>query len=156
MRNPLWGCGVLCIIAPLGNKMIIRKYTPQDAKQIDEIYERCYKGTFGRPNLNHVLSAAVMESSDGKIVGFGALEAILEAVMIIDIDNLSVLERLEVLRQLLAAAELICKTKGFERFYMFPSDEIFKNALINRFGMNPCSPLLSCELDRNEVKKDGK
>jgi N-acetylglutamate synthase-like GNAT family acetyltransferase len=133
--------------------MIIRKYKPEDAAQVDEIFDRCHKGTFARPNLSHVVSAAVMEH-DGKIVGFGALEAILEAVMIIDLD-LGVNERVEILRQLLDAARFITRDKGFERFYMFPSDEIFADVLVNRFGMSKCGPILNCELDEKEEGKNG-
>ena len=139
--------------------MIIRKYTKDDAAAVDEIYDKHHRGTFGRPNLSHVLSAAVMESNDGKIVGFGCLEAILEAVMIIDMD-LRVAERIEVLRQLLDAAKFITRDKGFDRFYTFPSNEIFMDFLIRRYNMNQCSALLTCELDNvankeDEVKKDG-
>jgi len=134
--------------------MIIRKYTKDDASAVDEIFDKHHRGTFNRPNLSHVVSAAVMEANDGRIVGFGCLEAILEAVMIIDMD-LSVAERIEVLRQLLNAAEFICRDKGFERFYMFPSDEIFADVLVNRFGMSKCSQILNRELDEDVSDKKG-
>ena len=124
--------------------MIIRKYTPDDAAQVDEIYERCHKGTFGRPNLSHVLSAAVIEH-EGKVIGFGCIEIIAEAVMILDMDR-SVQDRAEMLEQLIEVAKFIARDRTFERFYMFPSDDNFKQALINRFGMTNCSPLMSCEL----------
>jgi hypothetical protein len=124
--------------------MIIRKYTKDDAGAVDEIFDRCHRGNFNRPNLSHVLSAAVVEVN-GKIVGFGCLEAILEAVMIIDLDR-SIIERVETLRQLLDAAKFITTDKGFERFYMFPSDESFKDMLINRFKMDTCSQILTCEV----------
>jgi len=143
---------VVCTAAPLNKTMIIRKYKREDAGAVDEIFEKHHAGTFGRPNLSHVISAAVIER-DGKIVGFGAIEAILEAVMIIDLD-LDVKERAEILRQLLDAAKFITRDKGFERFYIFPSDDIFKQVLVNKFNMNPCSPLLACELAETE-NKDG-
>ena len=126
------------------HKMIIRKYKPEDAAAVDEIYERCHKGTFGRPNLSHVLSAAVIED-EGKVIGFGCIEIIAEAVMVLDTDR-SVQDRAEMLEQLIEAAKFIARDRTFERFYMFPSDEKFKDILINHFQMNTCSPILSCEL----------
>ena len=107
-----------------------------------------------------MFSAAVIEVN-GKIVGFGCLEAILEAVMIIDLDR-PVIERFETLRQLVDAAKWIVKDRGFERFYMFPSDSSFKDILVNRLGMDTCSEILTCEVPNSadvkddEVSKDGK
>jgi hypothetical protein len=124
--------------------MIIRKYKPEDAPVVDEIYERCHKGTFGRPNLSHVLSAAVIED-EGKVIGFGCIEIIAEAVMILDTDR-SVQDRAEMLDQLLNVAKFIARERTFERFYMFPSDEKFIDILVNHFDMTKCSPILSCEL----------
>ena len=112
--------------------MIIRKYTKEDAAAVDEIYDNWHRGTFSRPNLSHVLSAAVIEDNDGKIVGFGCLEAILEAVMIID-GSLSMKDRGEVLRQLIDAAKFITDKNGFDRFYIFPSDEHFAGGVDETF-----------------------
>lgn len=124
----------------------IRKYTPFDAAAIDEIYERCHKGTFGRPDLKHVVSGAVVEI-DNKIVGYGAIEIIAEGMMILDTDR-SNRERVAILNELIASAMFIANHKDFKRFYIFPSDSSFMNILIKHYNFEKCSPILVCELEK--------
>jgi hypothetical protein len=129
--------------------MRIRKYKPEDAAAIDEIYERCHLGTFSRPDLSLVIGAAVVENEDGKIIGFGCLEIILEATMIMDTD-IAVKERIDALRALIETGQFAALSKKFERFYVFPSDLHFAEILRKHFKFNNCAPIMCCELgDKN-------
>jgi len=122
----------------------IRKYIPSDAAAIDEIYNRCHKDTFNRPNLEHVLGAAIIEI-DGKIVGFGCLEVILEAVMIMDTDR-PMRDRITVLKELFNVAEFKALDEGFDKYYMFPSDSNYTNLMIKHFKFEKCEQLLKINL----------
>jgi len=123
----------------------IRKYVSSDAGAVDEIYDRCHKDTFGRPDLSKVISSAIVEL-DGKIVGYGALETILEAMIIIDMDK-SIDDRIAILNELIGAAKFISKDRKFKRFYMFPSGTQYQNFLKNRYDFKVCSTIMSCELE---------
>jgi hypothetical protein len=132
--------------------MNIRKYRPEDAGKVDEIYDRCWLGTFGRPNLSHVLSAAVIED-DGKVIAFGCLELMVEAVMIVDTDA-PVDKRVEALTQLIETAKFVARDKTFERFYVFPSDSHFLGILMKHFEFKNSSPILSCELSVSDSRQE--
>lgn len=129
----------------LMSNMIIRKYKPEDAEAIDEIYDRCHSGTFGQPNLDFVTSAAVVEL-DGKIIGSGFIEMIPEITIIIDTD-ISVRSRYRMLKELLETAKFVGREKNLERFYMFPSSTPYMEELIKHFNFKQCSPILVCELE---------
>lgn len=124
----------------------IRRYQPSDAAAVDEIYNRCHSGTFGRPNLNNVLTAAVVLSDD-VIIGFGCLEFIAEAVMIIDTDRRPA-DRITALKELINTAKFTIKDRPFDRFYIFPSDTKFEKILQKHFHMDKCTSILCCEVEK--------
>lgn len=132
--------------------MRIRKYKPEDAGKVDEIYNRCHAGTFNLPNLNNTLDAAIVEI-DNKIAGFGCLEMMIEAVMIMDTD-LTLRKRITVLKELFQVAKFRALDGGFTKYYMFPSDTNYMNLMIKHFKFEKCEPLLSVNLVRGD-KEDG-
>lgn len=123
--------------------MIVRSYRSSDAAAIDEIYERCGHG-HDRPNLDKVIGAVVIEA-DGVIIGFGALEAIPEVSLIMDIE-VSYRYKVEALKEIADALLLILKLNNFKSVYAFSARDGFDKVLQRHFDFEPCVPILRREV----------
>jgi len=124
--------------------MIVRKYKPEDAIQIQEIYDKHHHGQFGIPKLDFVISSCVVEAND-KIVGFGALERFLEGTLILDL-SLPLKEKLEILGHVIDSGKIAARLAGYERFYAFPSPNKFAHLLSKHFDFKACDDIYHLEV----------
>lgn len=120
-------------------KLEIRRYRPEDAAKIDEIYERC-NSHFNRPDLNHCLELAVI-LLDGKIVACGAFQVIPEVILILD-NEIPKRKQVEALKMLLGAGEEIAKLYDFPEFYAFSEDDKFSDILKKHFEFDDGNHIL--------------
>lgn len=110
--------------------MIIRRPRADELKILRELHKP-FEDQFKFPDLNLISSIYVIVQDD-KIVGFGAVQPIFEAVIVLD-QNRSVDERLIALDMLESRAEFELKTQGIRHLHAFVQDELFGNLLKNRY-----------------------
>lgn len=125
--------------------MIVRKYYPEDAQQIQEIYDKHHHNKFGLPRLDRSIATCVVEK-DNMILGFGALELYIEATMILDL-GLSLKNKLAVLRHIIQCGEVATKLHGYDRFYASPSPDKFAHLLARHFDFVKCDPYYHYEVN---------
>ena len=125
--------------------MIVRRYQPEDASQIQGIFDKHHKGKFGVPNLAHVISSCVVEK-DGQVLGYGALETMLEGIMILDL-SLPLKIKLEILKHIIDSGVIATKFGGYERFYSSPSPNKFGSLLSRHFKFKKCDPYYHLEVN---------
>lgn len=121
--------------------MNLRKLLSTDIPIIDWIWRTFHRGKFGIPSLKNVIADRVVVEGN-QILAYGMVKSYAEAVMILDL-NLSVRDRVEALKLLMADAEKTAKLAGIEQLQVFVQNENFKNILMDHFGFKPCvgSPL---------------
>jgi hypothetical protein len=117
----------------------VRRYRPEDAAAVDEIYQRCH-GHFALPKLDHCVDTAVVEF-DGKIIAFGALHVLLETTLVLDTDAPQRV-KVQALKELIRAALLSAGLNGFDEIYCFPDSNTYSNSLQQHFNFEPAQPLL--------------
>lgn len=128
--------------------MIVRKYKPEDAQQIQEIYDKHHHGKFGVPRLDRSISTCVVEKNN-VILGFGALEKYIEGTMILDL-SLPLKSKLEVLKHIIDCGEVATNLEGYERFYISPSSDKFAHLLARHFNFKKCEPYYYLEVRSGE------
>ena len=124
--------------------MMVRKYRPEDAEYIQKIYDTHHSGQFGVPHLDFVLSSCVVEK-DGKIVGYGCLEKILEGVMILDL-SLNLRDKIEAVGHIISSGKIAARLNGYERYYSFPSPNTFARLLEKHFEFKECDKIYHLEV----------
>lgn len=128
----------------IASQMIIRKYNPADVEQIQAIYDKHHHGQFGVPNLHKVISSVVVEHNN-KIIAYGALEKILEGMMILDL-SLPNKIKLEALSHVIDSGRVAARLNNYERFYSFPRPESFAQLLVKHFEFESCDSIFHLEL----------
>lgn len=123
--------------------MKVRSYRSEDAAQIDEIYERCGHN-HARPKLDKLIGSVVIEN-DGKIIAFGALQAIPEASIILDTDVPHKV-KVQALKECLRAAFFSAALNGFDEIYAFTAKDGFDKTLQHHFDFEPAEPILRRKL----------
>lgn len=119
--------------------MKVRSYRSADAAQIDEIYERCGHG-HARPELDKLIGSVVIEH-DGKIIAYGALQALAEASIILDTDAPQKV-KVQALKECLRAAFFCASLNGYSEVYAFTAKDGFDKTLQRHFEFEPSEPIL--------------
>ena len=110
----------------------LRKFNLSDVQSVEGIYKKFHFGKFSVPRLDKTIYAGVVEE-DNKIIGYGALENIVQATMILDL-GARTKSKHEVLTKLVDAAKIVSLINGYDSVYVTPSDDKFKEILIKHFN----------------------
>jgi hypothetical protein len=128
--------------------MKVRKYKSEDAGKIDEIYQRCH-GHFNLPDIKHCLSMAVVENDEGEIIALGAIQLILEAILVLDNDRPK-REQVMALKELDRAATFTASLNDYSEYYAFPDSSLYSNILQKHFNFEEAEPILIKRINNGE------
>lgn len=110
--------------------MLVRQATEKDLEKINALYKH-----YDFPlNLDHAFSPVLAENGD--IRGFGWLEFIVEATILLDLDGPQ-RYKFEALRDLIDYGCQAAKRAGFDQLHAFPKDWKFMDILIKHYGFKP-------------------
>lgn len=110
--------------------MELRRPKPDELNQLRSIHEP-FKDEFEFPDFT-LLSSIYVAVEGEEIIGFGAVQPIFEAVLVLD-QRKSIDERLIALDLLENRAEVELKSQGIKQVHAFVQNDIFGNLLRNRF-----------------------
>jgi hypothetical protein len=116
--------------------MIIRPLAITDIDRVNEIFAKHHAGAFAIPPLERLLSHTVVTNDNDKVIAFGAIYPLIEAVMILDLDC-SMRDKAEVLKQLIweAIRGVSGKADGIHAFIQDPE---YAKLLKKHFGFKTC------------------
>lgn len=112
--------------------MKLRRPKPEEYTKLLEMHVHL-KGEFPFPDFTQISSAYVVENNDGEVVGFGAVQPIYEAVVILD-PSKSLPDRVEAIGMLQDIAELELRHEGVHQIHAFVQNNTFGNFLKRRLG----------------------
>ena len=112
--------------------MIYRPLIDSDIPKIDKIYREHHQDSFGIPSLLHSIMAGVITEND-KVIAFGMLRLIPEAIMVLDLSQSTRIKTVAV-NQLLLNSEFGVANNQLGELHAFVQDPRFANLLIKRFG----------------------
>jgi hypothetical protein len=115
---------------------LLRVYGHRDYQAVDDIYRKYHQDNFGIPNLNHTLRNVVYENDGGRIVGFGMLKLIPEAIMVLDLEA-TPREKKMALDNLIGHAILTASIHDYEHVHAFVQGE-FSDRLKKHYGFSKC------------------
>lgn len=115
--------------------MELRRPKTEDLETLRKLHEP-FKDQFKFPDFSLLSSIYVAVDEDDKILGFGSVQPIFEAVLVLDL-SASVDERLLALDMLESRAEFELKTQGISQIHAFVQLPLFENLLKNRFEFKP-------------------
>jgi hypothetical protein len=124
--------------------MNVRVYRPSDAAKIDEIYNRCH-GHFNLPDLDKCIGRAIIEHED-KIIGFGCLQTLIEAQIIID-NQIPKRLQIHAIRNLFDTAQAVARIKGYNDIYAFPDTTPYSEILKKHFKFRSTGEFLIHNLE---------
>lgn len=105
--------------------MEIRKARNEDEEKIIEIHQEFYTSDFP---LDFSNSFAHVLAEDKKILGFGWLDLIVEANVILDL-NARDRDKFAAFKGILSYGEQVAKSHGFKQMHVFPKDAKFSHIL---------------------------
>lgn len=105
--------------------MDLRLAKPSDEDRLVQIYESYYSSDFP---LDFSKSFAHVVAENGKILGFGWLDLIVEANVILDQET-SPRYKFEALKKIISHGESVSKKQGFSQMHVFPKDNKFSTIL---------------------------
>jgi hypothetical protein len=108
--------------------MIVRRPRVAELEKLKQLHEP-FSDQFPFPDLSHVSSIYVVED-DGQILGFGTLQPILEATIVLD-QKATMQEKMSALRLLQQKAE---QEVGDGQIHIFVQAKKFLNLMKKRFG----------------------
>jgi hypothetical protein len=115
--------------------MNTRLLKDSDLYEIDQIWQRFYKGEFGLPSLDKAIYAVVVEDKE-KVVGFGQTRLTTESLMIID-QSLTLREKVEILKLIMEAQTIGMTKAGHNESHAFAQNPNFARILKKHFGYEP-------------------
>jgi hypothetical protein len=115
----------------------LRGLTQRDFQPVDSLWKKHHAENFGLPSSKHNVTSAVVEN-DGKVVGFGLVKVLAEAIMVLDLD-VSVPDRLTAMQMLMDEAIRACKDYGIEQLHVFVKDERLSRLLQNKYAFSKVS-----------------
>jgi len=107
-------------------KISLRHPVASDVPRILAIHDRFYRGDFPM-NLGNAFGR-VVAVQDERILGFGWLEHIVEATVILDL-SARPRDKFDAMRQIISYGEGITKANGFDQMHVFPKDDRFTSIL---------------------------
>lgn len=119
--------------------MIIKLMGETDLDQLRKIHQEFYETEFVFPfdGPNKLLDKYVIENDDGEIIIFGALEVVVEGIVITN-KGIDIKERREAFYKLLQCLQFSAKNNNFDTFHLSAQDKKWANHLIKKFGFKPC------------------
>lgn len=111
--------------------MILRRPTPEELPRLRELHKQ-RDNEFKFPDIELLSSIYVVCDDDNKILGFGAIQPIFEAIIVLD-EKLGMDTRLMSFNQLLARADHEMKSQGIDSLHAFVQDRKFYNLLKNKY-----------------------
>jgi len=115
--------------------MNTRLLKDSDLYEIDQIWQKFYKGEFGLPSLDKAIYAVVIEDKE-KVVGFGQTRLTTESLMIID-QSLTLREKVEILKLIMEAQTIGMTKAGLNESHAFAQNPNFARILKKHFGYEP-------------------
>ena len=112
--------------------MIVRRYTPEDLKVIDELWRKHHAHQFSLPKLQPSIIDCVVEDDKG-IVAFGNLKVFAEAVMIMDHDR-SPIVRAKALREMMPIGIMAAQRSGIAEIHLVSQDPDYAELLRKHYG----------------------
>lgn len=111
--------------------MELRRPRMDELNKLRKMHES-FKEQFKFPDFS-LLSSVYVVVHNGEIIGFGAVQPIFEAVIVLD-QNKPVEERVQALDLLEQIAETELSSQEVNQIHAFVQSRIFENLLKNRFG----------------------
>lgn len=128
--------------------MILRKADKNDEEAVVKIYQDFYSESFPLDlsnTLNHVVA------DNGKIVGFGWLQVIVEANVILD-QNVSDRVKFEALKQIIENGKQVAVSNNFDQLHVFTKEDKFSNILQKHLNFKESHKCLILNLDKPNGK----
>jgi L-amino acid N-acyltransferase YncA len=122
--------------------MILRPLRLNDLGPIDEIWQRCHKGTYGIPARKFVVTDAVVEN--GKVTGYGIVRMFGEALLYLDKD-ISKFQQAKTFKLLMDQAIIDCRQAGLDQLNVGIADPAFANILRQKYGFKTRNQMLYLE-----------
>lgn len=116
--------------------MNIRFAEPRDLPALKLIHSQFYEKDFPFPNLQHFIGTFVVTDDNDRIITFGGVRYLLEAVALTN-KNFSPRQRKAALNQLLYGLGMITQENKFDKFHVFITESDWKKHLL-KSGFNPC------------------
>lgn len=128
--------------------MITRSLELSDLGQINELWQRCHKGTRGIPRRRFTITDAVAENGGGRLAGYGTVRFFAEALLFLDKD-LSPYQQAKAFKLLMEKAIQDCNASGVEQINVGIDDEVFDRVLREKYGFVNRGNMLILELEEN-------
>lgn len=113
-----------------------RRTRGQDLDRVSEIYDKHHAGHFGLKPEN-IITKGVVEK-DGRVVAFGMVQALSEAIMVLDLDE-STRTKIESLSLLMENAIFDSASQGFDAVHVFVQDKSFAEILKRHHKFQVCA-----------------
>lgn len=112
--------------------MILRRPKPDEFEILQKMHIHL-ENQFKFPDFSLIQSAYVVEGENGEVIGFGAVQPIFEAVVVLD-QSVSRNDRVKAAELLQGIAETELRSQGVTQIHAFVQDRKFVNFLRRRFG----------------------
>lgn len=116
--------------------MRLRRTRGSDAARVNEIYQKHHADHFGVDNKN-VITKGIVERDD-RVVAFGMVRTIAEAIMVLDLDE-PTKTKVRSLTYLLEGALFDAAASGFDSLHVFVQDKSFAEILKRHHGFQVCA-----------------
>lgn len=119
--------------------MMIRLMNKGDEKELRKIHEKHYKNEFQFPfdDYHHLLDKYIVTDENDDIVIFGALEVVVEAVVITNKD-VHINKKRDAFYKILSCLQFSANKNCFPQIHGIAQDEIWEKQLKKRFGFQEC------------------
>lgn len=115
--------------------MKLRGFRSSDIGAISEIWEKHYSLESSLPDRRNSVIDAVVEDSDGKIIGYGQVKLFAEAMLFLDKDA-SPRDKVQALKLLMLEAFRGTQLAGIGQMYCFIKDPDFATLIERHFGFS--------------------
>lgn len=112
--------------------MQLRQASVDDLQTLLKIYKKSYANDFP---LDFSTSFAQVVAEDGGILGFGWLDLVVEANIILDLEARP-RDKFSALRGIVEYGENVSRRAGFNQMHVFPKDEKFSAVLKKHLQFN--------------------
>jgi len=112
--------------------VIVRRYSSEDLKVIDELWRKHHAHQFSLPKLQPSIIDCIVEDDKG-IVAFGNLKVFAETVMIMDHDR-SAIVRAKAFREIMPVAIMGAQIAGIAEIHAVTQDPDFGVVMRKHYG----------------------
>lgn len=113
--------------------MNIRPFRREDIEAIDAIWRKHYATESSMPDRQSMVTDAVVEDSEGKIIGYGQVRLFAEAMLFLDKDA-SQRDKVQALKLLMLEAFRGTQSAKLKELYCFINDPDFATLIERHFG----------------------